>query len=105
MKKIIEETITDIQYISIDQYIEKIKDQTGKPLLKRTVKEWFEKGYIIGARIKENSNEIEIPNDTRAPYTRRNGKNNPYKSVVNGIKNNYEVTANLYGMYIHPSKV
>jgi hypothetical protein len=91
--------ISNEEYISVDQYIETITKLTHHEYNKSTVSNWFDQDYILGARKNSKSNAIEIPKDTRAPYTiRRPHSDDISNSVINGVKGNYEVFGALYDM-------
>lgn len=91
--------IENVRYRTVDQFIDHIEQKTGHRFTKKTVQNWFDKGLILGAVKNKASGEIEIPEDTLAPYTQRSkGEGVSYfRSALSGMKKHYEVFGKVYG--------
>ena len=94
-----EEIISKVKYINMHQFIDHVEQETGHRFNERTVKKWFDDGLILGAVKNDVTGEIEIPEDTLAPYTqRRRGEGISYfSSALSGMKKHYEVFGRVYG--------
>ena len=94
-----DEIITKVRYITVQQFIDHVEQETTRRFTEKTVRQWFEKGLILGAVKNEITGEIEIPEDTLAPYTqRKKGEGVSYfSSALSGMKKHYEVFGRVYG--------
>ena len=66
---------------------------------KRTVKEWYEKGYLPGSKHDKKSKTIQIPKDTLRPYNpRAKSASTLYLSVITACCQNCSVFTKMYNI-------